>query len=288
MPAAGFKHILCPVDFSERSAQALRYAARLAQCGGARITAVYADLFAPPPYFTESSLDEMDRQVRVARQAAQDHLEKWTRPLAEGAELRVEEALPADGIREAAAAIPADLIVIGTHGRSGFNRLMLGSVTERVLREAHVPVLVVRGEDPAALPRHLLVPVNDSEPARRALVAAVALAGCTGAAITALHVREPQGAAPIENLCSWIPEAARASCEMRELVRHGNAAEQAIAVAREVQADLLVLGAEHRRFADTTSLGANTIRILRHAHVPVLAVFGGLTPPAPKNPPVRP
>jgi nucleotide-binding universal stress UspA family protein len=180
--------------------------------------------------------------------------------------------LPADAIRRAAAG--ADLIVMGTHGRSGFNRLMLGSVTERVLRESEVPVLAVRGDaDAQPQIRHILCPVNDSDAARAALRKAAQLAACTGAVVTALHVKEPGAKDSIDNLCGWIPGELRPQCEIRELSTHGEVAREVIAMASELKVDLIVLGARHKAFFDTSVIGANTIRMVRHAHSPVLMVF---------------
>jgi nucleotide-binding universal stress UspA family protein len=149
MDSEAARHILAPVDFSELSAHALRYAARLAKCSNARVTALYADLFQPPPYFTEGNLNQLVDQLRTAERQAEAHLRRFVAeevPDLEGVEVLVREGLPADAIRRAASDEHADLIVMGTHGRSGFNRLMLGSITERVLREATIPVLAVRGD----------------------------------------------------------------------------------------------------------------------------------------------
>jgi len=272
----GFQQILCPVDFSELSALALRYAAKLAKCSGARLTAMYADPFLPPPYFTESGLEELRRQLQDSRRQAEAYLRKFVRATlgdSDDVDVRVEEGLPADAIRRAAAGSPFDLIVMGTHGRSGINRLMLGSVTERVLREASVPVLAVRGDTQSVEVKHILCPVNDSPIALQALRTAAGLARCFGAAVTVLHVREAGATDSIEDLCSWIPDSERAGCAIREITAEGDVAQAVIARASEINADLVVLGARHRRFFDATVIGATTIRMLRHAPCPVLAVF---------------
>ncbi len=276
METTAFRHILAPVDFSPLSALGLRYAAALAKCSGARVTALYADLFEPPPYFTESDIQRLKEQIEAARQQAETHLRKFvaeTAPEDGAIAVRVEEGLPADAIRAAAA--NADLVVMGTHGRRGINRLLLGSVTERVLRESKVPVLAVRGDWKGGQIRRIVCPVNDSDAARRALAAASQLARCLGSAVTVLHVREPGAAGAIEDLCSWIPEADRGVCSVAEIQPGEDVASNVIRIASESRADLLVLGARHRRFFDATILGANTIRMLRHAPCPVLAVFGG-------------
>ncbi len=267
--------ILAPVDFSELSAHALRYAARLSQCSDSRLTALYADTFEPPPYFTERSLEEIKRHLETAREQAESSLRNFVAaevPDAAGIDVMVREGLPADAIRKATGELDAGLIVMGTHGRSGINRLMLGSVTERVLREASVPVLAVRGDWADREISRILCPVNDSAPARRALMTAAGLATCLGATVTVLHVREPGAPDAITNLCGWVPEEQRKVCTTLEASGPRDVAHEVLSLASE--ADLLVLGAQHRRFFDTTVLGANTVRMLRHARCPVLAVFG--------------
>lgn len=273
----GFQQMLCPVDFSEHSALGLRYAGKLAKCSGARLMAMHADLFLPPPYFTESSLEELKRQLQDSERQAEAYLREFVRRTLgdAGAEVRIEEGLPADAIRRVVSQAPYDLIVMGTHGRSGMNRLMLGSVTEHVVRETPIPVLAVRGGAEPVEIKRILCPVNDTGVARQALRTATGLARCLGAGVTVLHVREPGATDTIGELCSWIPEEERAACAISEMSAEGDVAREVIARANELGSDLLVLGASHRRFFDTTVIGANTIRILRHAPCPVLAVFAG-------------
>lgn len=270
------RHILVPVDFSELSASGLRYAVRLARCTDARVTALYADPFLPPPYFTERGIEGVEAGLRESRRQAQLSLAAFAAEHG-GAEVQaavVEEGLPADSILRHAAKSQTDLIVMGTHGRSGVSRIMLGSVTERVLREATVPVLAVRGDGHPEQIRRILCPVNDTPEARRALALATRLARCLRAGVTVLHAREDTGAGAIEDLCAWVPEQDRAHCAVSQLESSGDVARDVIGAATGSQADLLVIGARHRRFFDATVLGANTVRMLRHAPCPVLAVFG--------------
>jgi nucleotide-binding universal stress UspA family protein len=148
MPSGAVKHIVCPVDFSEVSARALSYAAELSGCLNADLTVMYSDTFSPPPYFTESKLDELKQQFEDAFSGVGQELRRFVGrvlPSVPGKlAIRVVEALPADGIQKVAREVGADLIVMGSHGRSGIRRLLLGSVTERILRESEVPVLVVK------------------------------------------------------------------------------------------------------------------------------------------------
>ncbi len=270
--------ILCPVDFSELSGLGLRYAAAVARRHGAKLTVLYAHSFQPPPYFSVNELEALHQRIRDWVGDAHAALERFIAGHGAGpAEAMVVEGLPADVIRRVAADIGAGLIVIGTHGRSGVNRLMLGSVTERVLRESRVPVLTVRG-DAAALPvgpRKILCPVNNTPAAREALDAALWFAGSFGSELTVAHVPETRPERAIQDICAWVPEDARAHCHLREAEAGADADHAILTMAREESTDLLVIGSQHRRFFDSTVLGSTTARLVRHAPCPVLTVPAG-------------
>jgi len=192
------------------------------------------------------------------------------------------EDTPARAILETAREREADLIVMGTHGRSGLSRVMLGSVTERVLRESDRPVLTIRyttgmSPEPRGSIRSLLCPVNYTPVARKALQHAVALAQCFDAELTVVHVLEDEAQKAsdreaLARLCEWVPEEVRRHCRVKELIRRGDAAEQIIETARALGNDLIVLGAQHKRFFDATVIGTTTVRVTRHAPCPVLVV----------------
>ena len=90
--------------------------------------------------------------------------------------------------------------------------------------------------------------------------------------MTALHVAEDHGANPVKSLCSWIPAEERARCNISELVRHGNAAEEIVALASEQEFDLMVIGAPRRKFFHGMVLGTTTLRAVRHAPCPVVTL----------------
>lgn len=279
-----FEHILCPVDFSEISADALRAASLVARCGNAKILAAYANWFEAPPYFTDSQVNDLRTRFQESIRAAEQMLEAFVRTTlgddAEFVDTRVIEALPADGIRQLAEQAQTDLIVMGTHGRGGLNRWMLGSVAERVLRDSQVPVLTVKSSLRSPI-RHVLCPVHDTEVSRRALSVAAGLSACFDAALTVLHVHQASESNPVSNLCAWIPVDERTRCEIRELVRHGNPAEEIVRLTSEESVDLLVVGAARRRFFDGMVLGTTTLRAVRHAPCPVLTVGAGTDSPHP-------
>jgi nucleotide-binding universal stress UspA family protein len=275
MPTTGFDVILCPVDFSEISANALRYAAQLATCGKGRVVAAYASWFEAPPYFTESMVEDLQRQFSEAAREAEHSLTSFVNStLGEAAgavEIRVVEGSPVDAIQKMAVDVHADLIVMGTHGRTGLNRWMLGSVAERVLRQSPVPVLTVRNA-PRGVIKNILTPLNDTDLSRHVLSVAVRFASCFDATVTALHVQETRGDAPVVNLCDWIGPEDRSRCNIRELLRHGDPAEEIVALASETACDLLVIGAPQRRFFEGKVLSRTALRVVRHAPCPVLSI----------------
>lgn len=137
-----FQTILCPTDFSPTAAVAFEYACDLARTFQARLVVLHA--FFPAVLGSEVG-HYVPEEVRTLRAAARKQLDEL-RPTdpAMRVERLLREAPDARAILEAAADLKADLIVMGTHGRTGFRRLVLGSVAEEVLRAAPCPVLTVK------------------------------------------------------------------------------------------------------------------------------------------------
>lgn len=136
------KTILVGVDFGEASARALGIARLLASAFQARLRALHAERFEPPPYFTIEQITALEAERRVAQAATADHLTRFAAASAFQVESLVVDEPPVEAILDASAG--ADLIVLGTHGRRGPGRWWLGSVAERVVRAAAIPVLVTR------------------------------------------------------------------------------------------------------------------------------------------------
>ncbi len=154
-------------------------------------------------------------------------------------------------------------------------------MAERVLRETEEPVLTVRGREeeerkPLAPIRKILCPVNFTDVARKALGYATTLAERFAAELRVLTVVETPGEVSEEEekekLCAWIPGILHSRCRMEEVVRRGNAAEQILQAATSDGCDLIVLGAQHKRFWDSTVLGTTTVNVTRYAPCPVFTV----------------
>lgn len=279
MTADEIRKILCPVDFSETSENALRYAVSLAPCWQADVVVVHAYLFQPPPYFTEAQIEHLALEWGDMHGVAEKSLQEFVRTvvgrLSPHIETVVVEGLATDTISTAASTLRADLIVMGTHGRRGLRALLLGSVAEHVLHSSEIPVLMVRPN--SATPKgdlaikEVLCPVNNSLVARQSIGYAASIAKCSGATLTLLHVKERSAE---DTLTDWCSQAAveRSHCQVRELTREGKVAEEVLRVASEVNCDLLVVGAWHRPLFDRTVIGCTTATIVRHANCPILIV----------------
>jgi nucleotide-binding universal stress UspA family protein len=278
------KVVLCPTDFSDPATFALQYAKVMAGGFQARLVVLYAEAFEPPPYFTSDQQMDLLRSLARSRRAAETHLLRYVSAIL-GAGFPVEslivEGLPVPAILKAAQDRNADWIVMGTHGRSGWSRVRLGSVTERVLEETDRPVLTVRVKRESAEPtpvslRQVLCPVNYTAVALQALHQAVAIVQSFSANLLVIHVLESLGEeseeSEMDRLCSWIPEDVRSRCQLKEMIRLGNVAEQILELAASTNCDMIVLGAQHKRFFDTTVIGSTTTRVTRHAPCPVLTV----------------
>ena len=146
-----FKHILATTDLSPESFAAVQYAAHLAEGQGAKLTILHVPQtttllftdFAPPV-----DLMSLDRTIETA---ARETLDRWVhrhiRSIS-GVRIVIRAGVTHEVVCKAAADAGASLIVMATHGRRGLGHVILGSVTERVLREAPCPVLVVRPPTP--------------------------------------------------------------------------------------------------------------------------------------------
>jgi len=295
---ADFRRILCPVDFSDASRHALDHAVMIAGWYKARITALHvrhpAFLVEPPILFAELG----DAPVATLEDV-ETRLHHWLAPVrAAGIAcdvLAVDGASPARRIVDLAARIEADLIVLGTHGRSGFERLLLGSVTEKVVRIAQCPVVTVPPPSVATstLPfRRILCGIDFSESSRDGLRFAVSLATESNSALTLLHVLEfPQESEPLatlpfdtsayraaveddaaRRLVNLISDDIRAACQPATRLAHGKPYEQVLAVAQELRSDLIVLGVHGRKAVDIMIFGSTTNQVIRRATCPVLTL----------------
>lgn len=173
------KLILVPTDFSAPSAQALRYGAALAERFSAHLLVIYADPFLPPVDFTISACGTFNLPELIKSTSEQlDVFVQLNISAGIPCDTRVIVGSAVDSIFTEARESGADLIVMGTHGRTGLKRLILGSVAEAVVRFAPVPVIVVHQESkPHAAAMRRIVSARQS---RKETVTAAAYARVLG------------------------------------------------------------------------------------------------------------
>ena len=274
------KLILVPTDFSEPASHALRFAARLAERFGARIRLIYADYFVPPVDFSASAAVEYaltsDEAADVAKQQLLCLAEE-NMPANVAVETRVVIDSPIAAIIDEARHANADLIVMGTHGRTGFRRLIVGSVTESVMRIAHVPVIAISpltDERRMAAPLSRIVCVADGTPeSREALRVCAALADTPPAQIVVarcLDTETPQEIADeIVRLQQWTPPELLDRCQYK-LLPADHPSEQVVELAKLLHADLIAAGSSANRSTAELMRGTTAERIVERSDCPVL------------------
>jgi nucleotide-binding universal stress UspA family protein len=299
------QRILVPVDFSAPSEQAAIVAVALASRHMAKVTVLHVDpfpgvatiavepVYIPPDLFTGLRAD-YDRRIEESMKRVEAMLRKHAAP---AVELRTERRTGGvtDGILEVATEWNPDLIVMGSSGLRGAARLLLGSVAEKVSREAPCPVVVTRARNDEERPRNpfhkILVGIDYSAFSAPLARLATSVAAPV-AAIELTHVWSPPYFSALDSVLNstetteWVKAVARASLAEADRISSfrdelglerancyvgtGNVATALLDRADELGADLLVVGAHGRRDLRERLLGATGDRVLRHARVAVL------------------
>lgn len=280
MITATLNRILVPTDFSDTASHALRYASDLARRLGASLTVLYSDSFAPPIEYSATgggwdanSLDEL--KGRAEEQLQGDARTNIDRSVLYDTVVRV--AMPREGILAQARESGAGLIVMGTHGRTGFRRLMIGSVTESVMRRAEVPVLAVPSSSATSSSMKTIVcPAIYNPQCRAALNFAAQIAPPDARFIIIRATRTDdviQSADDRFELRAWVPEAIATRCELR-MFRNEHVADQIESFAESAHADLIVTAEPADRTVAAVLLGTFAERLTQHSECPVLTMNG--------------
>jgi nucleotide-binding universal stress UspA family protein len=251
------RKILAPTDLSAASKAALQYARCFHERFGSAVSVLHANHYDLPLYFSSGQLRELKRELKKLARAAEEHVRKEIEPvLGFGPNLKVVENSPVEAILAASQQQAVDLIIMGMHGHSGMERLLMGSVTERVLRRSRLPVLAVHTPPSEAPIKEMLCPMNPTETGKQALEYAAQIAKEFNAHLTVLHVVEP-GDQPLT--CPLVGDPIKNSCRIKEVKLNGNAARTIMEVTNDLRPDLIVMGAEHKPgilgelFSSTTS-----------------------------------
>ena len=290
--------VLCPVDLSQPSSAPLRYGAAIAAHFGGELVMLAVD----DPLLAEAAAIRHYPPLRIATEEALTRLAGHAIPALGPEKTRCMAAVgkPAAQIAATATSIHADLIVMSSHGRRGASKLLLGSTTERVLRETTTPVLVVPDEHEAltslADPRHgihrVLAPVDLTGWSRPQVAIAAKLASALSVPLVLAHVVEPVhildgSGLDEESLDAWrragaeaaLADLARAEADGADtLVLSGQPAAEIAATAAQRNIGLIVMGL-HGSGWTRPRLGSVTYRVLCLTQSLVLALPGEGDPP---------
>jgi universal stress protein A len=290
--------ILCPIDFSDASRGALRYALAIAAHFGAAVTllAVHdpllnevADLQAGARWLSDQSDRELRHFFGGATRGRDIHVDVT---------FRIASGKPATEILKHAREQAVDLIVMSSRGLSGVRKLFFGATTERVLRETRSPVLVTPAHDPgpadlasvAKVHHHVLVPLDFSPQSRSQLHVAHTIAAGLGASLVVAHIVEPlwfataarprfvdldnerrhRAETSLANLVATLPDGVRSET----LTLFGDPAEELAKLAKDRRVGLIVMGL-HGSPSGGQRMGSVTYRILCLAPTVVLALPPG-------------
>ncbi|HKV47031.1 MAG TPA: universal stress protein [Candidatus Acidoferrales bacterium] len=286
-----FKSILFPTDFSTPSERALPFAVTLARAYGATIHMLHV---LPPQPMSYATPDALARTMETQLEYAQSEVRGLETGLAAiSHDVNITRAADVwEAIQESLRNTAADLIILGTHGRTGAEKFLLGSVAEEVFRRSPIPVLTVGPSvnSPVQEPQrfHRILFATDFSPhSLAALPHAIALAQQNRAFLILLHVmREPEwrgGEAafgdPFEAdtnaLAKIVPEEAQLWCRPLTVLAYGKPADRILQIAREDQVDLIVLGLRNSvsNIGAATHLGhAVSHLVVARAACPVLTV----------------
>lgn len=289
------RSLVVPVDFSNPSRAAVNHAIALAKLDGAAVHLVHGLKF---PLLSSPYDVSMPAAVwEGARRAAEERMETLRKEVEASGLASIttqisESTDPVDVIAQAVELHQPDLVVMGTHGYGGFKHACLGSVAERTIRTLSCPVLAVKNaapDDPAPAIRRILVPVDFSSHSDQAAQLASGLATRLGASIDLVHsidfspesagyltpdaldfARKMQTTAAerLEQIVQSIPDEVETVVHLHR----GKPASVIEAIAKQVGADLIVMGTHGHTGLSRLFIGSVAERTLRIAPCSVLAV----------------
>lgn len=293
------KRILCATDFSDLSNQTISFGIALAKTFNAKLFVCHIIDLPFAAMNGEVQLDPIEQQNRMAAYA-QEQLEQLFDKESIEWEPLVSIGHTADEISRIVDKHRIDIVVSATHGRSGLKRLLLGSVTERLMRTIRCPLLIIKEQETEAAgmkrtsfpPRRILVGCDFSTDSELAFQYGLAMAQEFEAELHLVHVVEPpvyqnilfsdvssglyNRDAMLEELSNkldrMVPDEARNWCDPTTALREGKPDEELTRYADVNDMDLLVVGVRGHGLVETLFVGSTTDRVARRSPCPVLSV----------------
>ena len=294
-----FKNILCATDFSDFSNHTISYGVALAKEFDARLFVSHVIDLSSVAIYGEFQLDPIGQQNRIMEDA-DAQLKELTGDQPVRWEPLITVGKPADEISRAVEEKDIDLVIAATRGRSGLKRIILGSVTERLMRTLTCPLLVVNSPEHKFVSaanheiklKKILVGCDFSPDSGQAFNHALSLAQEFEAELHLAHVIEPPAQPDLhkvdkpvseeiqqdyrdfltQKLKDMVPEEARYWCTPQTSLLEGQPYEKIVRYAETEDIDMIVLGARGHGLVKTLFLGSTTDRVVRRAPCPVLSV----------------
>jgi nucleotide-binding universal stress UspA family protein len=294
-----FKNILSATDFSEFSNHTVNYGVALAKEFGAGLLICHVIDLSSVAIYGEFQLDPVGQQDRIMEDASAQ-LEELAGDQPVAWEPLITVGKPADEISRTVEDRNIDLVITATRGRSGFKRLILGSVTERLMRTLSCPLLVVHSHEHELVNKpeqkiklqKILVGCDFSPDSGQAFAYGLSLAQEFLAELHLAHVIEPP-AQPnlikeealvsgkvqdeyhdllIQKLKDMVPEEAANWCTPQTSIMEGQPHDELVKYAQTRDIDMIVLGVRGQGLMKTLFLGSTTDRVIRDSPCPVLSV----------------
>jgi len=294
-----FKSILCATDFSDFSNQTINYGVGLAKEFGARLIVCHVIDLSSIAIYGEFQLDPVGQQNRIIEDA-NEQLEALAGDQPVEWEPLITVGKPADEISRAVEEKDIDLVISATRGRSGLKRLILGSVTERLMLTLPCPLLVLRSPEHEFLSapdrkiklKKILVGCDFSPDSGQALNHALSLAQEFQAELHLVNVIELPAQPNLlkgetsateeiqedyrnllsQKLKDMVPEEARNWCAPQTSLLEGHPYEELVKYAESNDIDMIVMGVRGHGLVKTLFLGSTTDRVVRRSPCPVLSV----------------
>jgi nucleotide-binding universal stress UspA family protein len=275
--SAAFQHITVPVDGSTTAERGVAFALELARGGGSVTfcSVVDASLACLPAGYGVA-IDPGPTLVTLEDDAAEfcRHAQSEATGVGIRADVRVLHGQCAQAIESLVRHSGSQAIVIGTHGRSGFARSVLGSVAEALIRQSDVPVVAVHERD-VMRTGPIAVALDESPAAHAALETAIGIASVRGIPIVLIHASEHPVADPsrADALLNGAAKRVRArGVNVQIVTRYGRASDALLAAADELECCMIVMGTHGRPFLERLVVGSVAARIVEHALIPVVTV----------------
>lgn len=286
------KTIMSAIDFSTFTDTILSYSLALCKKYHAKLILVHV------PIDVNKLLEHSESALHVEAlhqsniRDAQQHLEELTKDLAIENEIIIRQGSPADEISDLALEQEADMVITATHGRSGFKRFLIGSVTEKLMKTLHCPLLILHTQEPGVESEtkfemkleKILVGCDFSPDSKLAVDYGLSLAQIFQTELYLSHVIKPlyyreERQRIIElrgrlekQLTMMVPEDCRDGCITETELLDGEPYVELMKYAKQKDIDMIVLGIRGHTLLEKLLVGSTTDRLIRHSPLPVLAV----------------